>query len=175
MHLAPLVSLDLQAGLDHQAQLVPLERPDPLVPLGRRVLLAFVERTDPLEDKEKEAPQDQPEVQETRETLGRTDPRVLMGLQVPPEQQDREVLWVFLVRGESVECWDFQDQRVLQGNRGLQDLGEIKVLLARSVLLVPTDPVAIPVPMVLLDLMGHQAKLESLVKGEREGTMVQRD
>lgn len=52
-----------------------MERPDPLVPLGKRVLLAFVERMDPLEDKEKEAPQDQPGAQETKETLGKTDPR----------------------------------------------------------------------------------------------------
>lgn len=35
--------------------------------------------------------------------------RVLMVLQVQLELQDREALWVFLVREESVECQAFQD------------------------------------------------------------------
>lgn len=33
-----------------------------------------------------------------------------MVLQAQLEPQDREALWVFLVRGENVECQVFQDQ-----------------------------------------------------------------
>lgn len=51
------------------------ENPDPLDLLGKRVLLVFVETTDPLEDKEREDQQDHPAAQETKETLEKMDPR----------------------------------------------------------------------------------------------------
>lgn len=54
---------------------VHLENPDPLDPLGKRVLLVFVETMDPLEDKEREDQQDHLAAQETKETLEKTDPR----------------------------------------------------------------------------------------------------
>lgn len=91
------------------------------------------------------------------------DLRDQMDLLVQQEQQDREALWVFLVRGESVACLDFQDQQVLQGNRDLQDLRETKVPLAQLALREQMDLVETLVLMVLLVLTGPQARTGSLV------------
>lgn len=141
---------------------------------GKRVLLVFVETMDPLENKESGDQQDHPAAQETKETLERTDQRVLMVLQAQLELQDREALWVFLVRGESEECLDFQDLRVHQENRDPQDNLEIKDPQVQLVFLVLMDLVVILVPMALQDLMAHQAKTVFLDKGETEETPVQR-
>lgn len=89
-HQAPLVSLDLQEESDHRAQLVQLENPDPWDLQEKKVLTAFVEITDLLEDKESVDLRDHRAAQETKETLERTAPRVLMVLQALLELQDRE-------------------------------------------------------------------------------------
>lgn len=174
MHQAPLDSQDLQEELAHPAQLVHWENPDPLDLLGKRVLLVFVETTDPLEDKEREDQQDHPAAQETKETLEKTDPRVLMVLQAQLELQDREALWVFLVREESAGCQAFQDQRDHQENRDLQVNLETKDPQVQSVFLVLMDLVVILVLMALQDLMAHQAKMVFLDKEETEETLVQK-
>lgn len=54
---------------------VQLENPDRLDLLGKRVLLVFVETTEPLEDKESVDQQDHPAAQETKGTLEKMDPR----------------------------------------------------------------------------------------------------
>lgn len=173
-HQAPLVSQDLQEELVHQAQLVQLEKPDPLDLQGKRVLVVFVETMDPLEDKESEDRQDRPAAQETKGTLEKMDPRVLMVLQAQLELQDREALWVFLVREESAGCQAFQDQRVHQENRDPQEHLEIKALQVQLVFQVLTDLVVILVLMVLQDLMVRQARMVFLDKGETEEILVQK-
>lgn len=174
MHQVPLVSLDLQEELALQAHLVQLENLDPLDLLGKRVLLVFAEIMDLLEDKENEDQQDHPAAQETKGTLEKTDPRVLMVLQAQLELQDREALWVFLVREESAGCQACPDLRVLQESRDLQDNLEIKDPQVQLVLLVLMDLVVILVPMVLQDLMARQAKMVFLDKGETEEILVQK-
>lgn len=158
----------------HQAQLVQLENPDRLDLLGKRVLLVFVETTEPLEDKESVDQQDHPAAQETKGTLEKMDPRVLMVLQVQLELQAREALWVFLVREESAGCQAFQDLGVHQENRDPQEHLEIKALQVQLVLLVLTDLVEILVQMALRDLMALQAKMVFLGKGGTEGILVQK-
>lgn len=174
MHQAPLVSLDLQEELVHQAQLVLLANPDPLDLPGKRVLVVFEEITDPLEDKGSEEQLDHREARETKGTLEKTDPRVLMVLQAQLELQDREALWVFLVSEESAGCQAFQDLRVHQENRDPQEDLEIKAPLVQLVLQVLTDLVVILVQMALQDLMAHQAKMEFWDKGETEEIPVQK-
>lgn len=174
MHQAPLVSLDLQDELAHQAQLVHLENLDPLDLLGKRVLLVSVETMDPPEDKESEDQRDHLAAQETKGTLEKTDPRVRMVLQAQTELQDREALWVFLVREESAGCQAFQDLGVHQENRDPQEHLEIKAPQVQLVLRVLTDLVVIQVLMALQDLMAHQAKMVFSDKGETEGILVQK-
>lgn len=174
VHQAPPVSLDLQEELVHQAQLVHLANQDPSDLLGKRVLVVFVEITDPLEDKGSEDQLDHREAPETKGTLEKTDPRVLMVLQAQLELQDREALWVFLVSEESAGCQAFQDLRVHQENRDLQEDLEIKAPLVQLELLVLMDLVVILVLMVLQDLTAHRAKMEFWDKGETEEIPVQR-
>lgn len=174
MHRAPLVSLDLQEELVHQAHLVQSENPDLLVLLERRVPVVFVETMDLQENKESEDQQDHLEVLETKETLEKTDPPVLMVLQVQLELQDREALWVFLVREESVGCQAFQDQRVHQENRDPPGKLETKDLLVQLVFPVLTDLVVILVLMALQDLMALQERMVFLDKGETVEILVQR-
>lgn len=174
MHQAQLVSLDLQEELDHQAQLVQWESPDLLVLQEKKVLMDFVEITEHLEDKENEDHLDHLVALETKETLEKMVPRVLMDLQGQLELQDKEALWVFLVREESVECPVFLDQRVHQGNKeGLDQLG-IKVPQVQLVFQGLTDLVVILVLMVLLDLTAHQERMVFLDKEEPEEILVQR-
>lgn len=151
-----------------------MENPALLALLGKRVLVVFVETMDPLENKESEDQQDLPAAQETKGTLERTDPRVLMVLRAQLELQDREALWVFLVRGESEGCPDFQALRVHQENWDPQDSLEIKDLQAPSAFLVLTDPAVILVLMALQDLTDPPAKTAFLDKGETEEIPVQR-
>lgn len=174
MHQALPVSLDLQEELVLRAQLVRLANPDPLDLPGKRVLVVFEETMDPLEDKGSEERLDHQEARETKETLEKTDPRVLMVLQAPLELQDREALWVFLVSEESAGCQDFQDLRVHQENRDPQEHLEIKAPLVQLVLLVLMDLVVILVQMALQDLMAHQAKMEFWDKEETEEILVQK-
>lgn len=54
---------------------VPLENPGPLELQEKRVLVVFVETTDPLENKESADRQDHPAAQETKETLEKTGQR----------------------------------------------------------------------------------------------------
>lgn len=129
---------------------------------------------DPQEDKESEDQPDHQGAQETKGTLEKMDPRVLMVLQAHQELQDREALWVFLVREESEGCQVFQGQRAHQENRDPQDQLEIKVHQVQLVFLVLMDLVGILVLMVLLDLMAHQEKMVYLDKGETEEILVQR-
>lgn len=156
---ALLVSLDLQAELAHQDPRDLWVNPARSAFQGKRAPLVSVETTDPPEDKERGDQPAPPEAWETRETRGRTGPRVPTALRVRQERQDREALWVFLVRGESVGCWDFQDQRVLQGSRELQDHRGTKAPPDPSVLREQTALVATLVLMDLLDRMGHQARM----------------
>lgn len=174
MHQVPLASLDLQDESDHQAQLVQLEKPDPLVLQEKRDLMVFVETMDPLEDKESEVRLDHLAAQETKETLGRTDPRVLTVLQAQLEPLAREALWVFQVREESVECQAFQDQGVHQENRDPRDHLERKAPQVQLVLLVLMDLVVILVLMALLDLTAHQARMVFLDKEEPKEILVQK-
>lgn len=158
----------------HQAPLVQLVNQDPWDLLERRVLVVFVETMAPLEDKESVEQQDHQGVQETKETLERTGPRVLMVLQAQQELQAREALWVFRVREENGACQASQDQRVHQENRVPQDQLETKDHLAQSVPPVLMDLVVTLVLMVLLDLMGPQARTAFLDKGETEAILDQR-
>lgn len=174
MHQAPLVSLDLQDESAHQAQLVQLENQDLLDLLEKRVLAVFVETTEPLEDKESEDQQDHLAALETKGTLEKTDPRVLMVLQAQLELQDREELLDFLVREESAACQAFQDLRVHQENRDPQDQLAIKAPQVQLVSLVLTDLVVILVLMALQDLTAHQAKMAFLDKEETEEILVQK-
>lgn len=174
MHQAPLASLDLQEELDLQAQLVQLENLDPWDPQEKKDLQDFVEITEPLEDKASVDHQDHQAAQETKGTLERTAPRVLMVLQAQLELQGREALWVFLVREESVGCQVCQDQRVHQENRDPQDQLEIKAPLVQWVSLVLTDLVVILVLMVQQGLMAPQERMVFLDKGEIEEILVLR-
>lgn len=171
---APLVSLDLQDESAHQAQLVQLENQDPSDLLEKRVLAVFVETTEPLEDKESEDQQDHLAARETKGTLEKTDPRVLMVLQAQLELQDREALWDFLVKEESAGCQAFPDLRVHQENRGPQEHLEIKAPQVQLVFLGLTDLVVILVLMALQDLMARQAKMAFLDKEETEEILVQK-
>lgn len=76
-----------------------------------------METMDPTADKESKDQPDPPAAPETKGTLERTDPRVQMVPQAQMELQDREALWVFLVRGGSAGCPASQEPRVLQENR----------------------------------------------------------
>lgn len=87
MHQDRLVSPDLQEELDHQAQLVHWERPDPWDLQEKKVHVDSAEIMDPLEDKERGDHQDQRGAPETKGTLERTAQRVLMVLQVQLELQ----------------------------------------------------------------------------------------
>lgn len=174
MHQAPLASLDLQEELDLQAQLVQLEKLDHWDPQEKKDLEDFVEIMEPLEDKASVDLQDHQAARETKETLERTDPRVLMVLQAQLELQGREALWVFLVREESVGCQVSQDQRVHQENRDPQDPLEIKAPLVQWVYLELTDLVVILVLMVLLGLTDPQERMVFLDKGETEEILVLR-
>lgn len=174
MHQAPLVSQDLQEEWDHQARLVQLENPDRWGLQEKKVLMDSVETTDPLGGKEREDLQDHQGAPEIKGTLERTAPRVPMVLRAQLELQDREALWVFLVREESVGCRAFQDQRVHQENRDLQDQVETKAPQVQSVFLVLTDLVVILVLMVLQDLTVHQERMVFLDKGETEEILVRR-
>lgn len=174
VHRVQLVSLDLQEESAPQVQLARWESQDPLDLLVKKVLMVSEETTGLQGDKESVDPQDHLVVQETKETLGKTGPRVLMALQAPLEPQDRGALWVFLAREASVGCRVFQDQRVHQENKEPQDQLEIKVLQAQLVLLVLMDLVVILALMVLQDLMVHQAKMVFLDKGETGEILAQK-
>lgn len=102
--LDQLVFLDPLEKSVHQVQLGLLVSLVLLVLLERRVHLGFVEIMDHRDAKEKEAKLGLLEALETRGTLARMDPLVLMVHQVQLEQQDKEELLVFLDREESVEC-----------------------------------------------------------------------
>lgn len=174
MHQALLVSLDLQEESDLQAPLVQLENQDPWDPREKRDLVDFVVIMDPLEDKANVDLQDHQAARETKGTLERTAQRVLMVLQAQLELQDREALWVFLVREESVGCQVSQDQRVHQENRDPQDQLEIKALQVQWVYLVLTDLVVILVLMVPQDLTAPQERTVFWDKGETEEILVLR-
>lgn len=174
MHQAPLVSLVLQEELDHPDQLVQLENLDLWGLQERKVLLDSVEITDRQENRESGDLRDHQGAQETRETLEKTAPLVLMVLQAQLELQDREALWVFLVREESVGCQAFQDQGVHQESRDPQDKLEIKAPQVQLVFLVLTDLVVILVLTVLQDLTARQERTAFWDKGEHEEILVQR-
>lgn len=160
--------------MDPLAHLVQSEKPDLWELQEKKVLLDSVEIMDLLENKENVDLQDHQAAWETKGTLERMAPRVLMVLQDQLELQDREELWVFLVREESVVRQVFQDQRVPQENRDPQALLEIKALQVQLVFLVLMDLVVILVLMVLQGQMAHQERMVFLDKGETEEILVQR-
>lgn len=160
--------------MDPLAHLVQSEKPDLWELQEKKVLLDSVEIMDLLENKENVDLQDHQAAWETKGTLERMAPRVLMVLQDQLELQDREELWVFLVREESVVRQVFQDQRVPQENRDPQALLEIKALQVQLVFLVLMDLVVILVLMVLQGRMAHQERMVFLDKGETEEILVQR-
>lgn len=67
--------------------------------------------------RENEAPQDPQELQETRATQGRTDPRVLMVLLGLLAPLGRGVLWDYQGREEREACLASQDLLVLQESK----------------------------------------------------------
>lgn len=174
MHRAPLVSLDLQEKLDHRAHLAQLENRGHRDFRGKKAPLAFVVIMDLLENRGSVDLPDPREAPETRETLERMVQRVLMVLLVQLELQDREALWVFLVREENVGCRVFQDQRVRQESRAPQEHRETKAPQVLLVFLVPTDPVAIPVLMVPQDPTDRREKTAFPGRGETEEMLVRR-
>lgn len=135
VHRVPLVSLDLLEELAHPAQLVQWESPDHLELLEKKVQGVFEETMDLLGNKESEDQQVHLAAQETKETLERMDQRVLMVHQAQLELLDREELWDFRVREESVGCQAFQVQRVHQEKLDPQEHLEIKAPQAQLVLL----------------------------------------
>lgn len=159
-HQAQLVSLDLPDESDPQVHLAPLDQLDLLVCLGKRDHLDYAETMDLQVARVKEAKLVLLVAPETKEMAERMDLRVLMDHQALLVQQDKGELWVFLVKEESVECLDFQGQRVLQENKDLPVPQVIKDPLDQWVCQVQTDPVETLDLQVSLVLMDHQERME---------------
>lgn len=110
----------------HLAPRVPWESQDPSVHLEKMVRVVSVETLAPPDGKGSGGRLVRREALAIKATLERTGPRALMDPQVLQELQDREELWVFLVREEREAWLDFLVQRVPQESKAPQELREIR-------------------------------------------------